>query len=133
MADDVVTVVRKFLDGVFSLDGDAAVAQISDDVTMEFALAPDGLPRRLEGKQAADLVRGMLSEFWSELRSTRMDIRREVDPERVVAEYASEGTLANGKPYVQNYAGHFTVRDGKIIRYAEYCDPFPVLAGMETN
>ncbi|MGW0574948.1 nuclear transport factor 2 family protein [Streptomyces sp. NPDC002920] len=132
MTTDAVATARRFLEGVFALDAETAVADLADDIVMDFPLSPEGLPRRIEGKEAAvGLIRSLVPDFWKEIRSTRMDIRFEADPERCVAEFASEGTLANGKPYIQSYVSLFTVREGKIARYAEYCDPFPILAGLE--
>lgn len=109
------------------------IAELDEQIVLEFPHAPDGVPSRLEGKETvAQFIRGWIPDFWSELRSTRLEVRAEADPERAVAEYASEGTIAsNGKPYVQKYAGMFVVRGGKIVYHAEYFDPLPVLAGLE--
>ncbi|MGW1783676.1 nuclear transport factor 2 family protein [Streptomyces sp. NPDC002143] len=132
MSDENATVARKFLQGVFDLDAEVAIAQLADDVKMDFVFAPKGFPQRIEGVgAAAELLRSMVSGFWRDIRSTRMDIRPEADPQRLAAEYASEGTLANGKPYNQKYASFFTVRDGKIVRFTEYADPFPILDGVQ--
>ncbi|MGW0578800.1 nuclear transport factor 2 family protein [Streptomyces sp. NPDC002920] len=134
MTDDNATVARTFLEAVFELDAEVAIAQLADDVTMDFMFAPEGFPRRSEGiEEAAKLLRSMVSGFWLDIRATRMDVRHEADPQRVAAEYASEGTLANGKPYVQKYASFFTVHNGKIVRFTEYADPFPILAGVQES
>ncbi|MGW1783724.1 nuclear transport factor 2 family protein [Streptomyces sp. NPDC002143] len=131
MTTDAVATARRFLEGVFALDAETAVADLADDIVMDFPLSPEGLPRHVEGREAAvAVIRSIVPDFWKEIRSTRMDIRFEADPERCVAEFASEGILANGKPYIQSYVSLFTVRDGKIVQYAEYCDPFPILDGL---
>lgn len=128
-----VNVVRRFLTAEFELDADGMCRELADEIVIEFPHAFEGMQRRYEGKDVVEpMIKQWICEFWSDLRLTKLDIRAEADPERVVAEYASSGTVAsNGKPYVNNYAGVFTVKGGKIIYHAEYFDPLPVMRGMD--
>jgi ketosteroid isomerase-like protein len=133
MTNNAVPVARRFLEAEFNLDAEGMIAELADDIVIEFPNAFDGMESRYEGKEVVSaMIRDWITSFWSELRSTRMDIRPEADPNRAVAEYRSEGKIAsNGKPYIQKYAGVFIVRDGKLAYHAEYFDPLPVMGGFE--
>lgn len=130
--DDAVSVARRFLEAEFNLDAEGMIAELADEVVLEFPHAFEGMPRKTEGKEAvAGFIRAWIPSWWSELKSTRLEVRAEADPERAVAEYASKGTIAsNGKPYIQDYAGMFIVREGKIVYHAEYFNPLPVMQGI---
>ncbi len=52
------------------------------------------------------------------------------DNTRVVAHYASEGTLIDGSPYSNSYLSLVTVEDGKIVCWIEFCDPAPLERGV---
>ena len=57
-------------------------------------------------------------------------MRGEADPERVIAQYTSTGTFANGKPYNNTYVNLCRVRNGKIVYSAEYFDSIALMAGL---
>lgn len=52
------------------------------------------------------------------------------DPERIVAEFASDASLVDGSPYRNTYVALATVRDGKIQHWTEFSDPAPIERGF---
>jgi uncharacterized protein len=132
MSDDATMVVRRFLDALFRLDGEAMIAMMSEDIVYEFPFAPDGQPRLIEGRaHVAPLVRAFTDGGFRSLKLIRLDVRAEADPGRVVVEMASEGVVAaNGRDYLQEYVSLITVRNGKITRKVEYYNPLPMIAAF---
>ena len=131
MADDAVAVVERYLEALRRLDP-ALLAEISDEeFVFELPFAPDGMPKRVETKRAMiDFVRPVLAGLWKEIEFPTLEVRAEADPERVIAQYTSRGTFANGAPYKQTYVSLFRVRNGKIVYLAEYCDAIALAAGL---
>jgi ketosteroid isomerase-like protein len=131
MADDSVAVVRRYLEGLQRMDFEAMLAEVADDMVLALPVAPDGMPKRVEGKQAfIEFFGPVAAGLWKELVISDLDVRGEADPSRVVAEYTSTGTFGNGKPYANTYVNLCTVRDGKIVYTAEFFDPIALLPGL---
>ncbi|WP_030261406.1 nuclear transport factor 2 family protein [Streptomyces violens] len=100
----------------------------AEEGVMEFPFAPEGWPRRLDGKAAvADYMRHYpdhidLHDF-PDLR-----IHRTEDPETIVVEMLGVGRLvATGKPFDMTYIAVVTVREGRITSYRDYWNPLAVL------
>jgi hypothetical protein len=132
MADDAVAVVRRYLEALRRLDPEAMFAEISDEeFVLELPLAPDGMPRRVEGKQGLiDFFGPVAAGLWKEIEFPTLEVRGEADPSRVIAEYTGRGTFANGAPYNQTYVNLCRVRNGKIVYSAEFFDPIALAAGL---
>ncbi|MFI5673061.1 nuclear transport factor 2 family protein [Streptomyces cellulosae] len=99
-----------------------------DHGVFEFPFAPDGWPRRLEGKAAiADYMRGYpdhidLHDF------PYVEIHQTNAPQTIVVEMRAVGLLvATGSPYDMTYIAVVTVEDGRITRYRDYWNPLVVL------
>lgn len=96
----------------------------ADDVIAEFPFAPEGSPRRLEGREALyEYLRNYPNVI--DVRSIpHVHIYSTDDPDVAIAEWSSSGeVLANGNPYEMSYATFVTFRDGLIVNYREYWDP----------
>jgi uncharacterized protein len=88
--------------------------------------------RRIEGGTAfVDFVRRVPETFDEErLQAFRIETYAS-DPHELVAEYRSDmKVLATGERYRNTYVSRFSIRDGKIARFAEYCDPVPLLEAL---
>jgi ketosteroid isomerase-like protein len=108
---------------------DSLLGLFADDVIFEFPYAPDGLPKRLEGKAAlaAHLERlGPLINFGPmELGNVYSD------GETVIFEFSCTGEgVATGAPYNQVYVSVVTLREGRIARYRDYWNPLVVLKAL---
>lgn len=101
----------------------------TDDIIFEFPFAPEGLPRRLEGRAAltAHMARlGPLIAFGDLVLEA-------VYPsgETVVLEFSCAGAgKATGLPYDQHYISVITLRDGRIAHYRDYWNPLTVLSAL---
>lgn len=130
MSEQVET-VRRYLEGLTRMDGAAMKAELADDVVLHLPTAPEGLPQRVEGKAALSaFLDGITAGFWKEITFSGLQVRAEADPERVVAEYSSVGTFANGAPYQQQYVNLCRVRGGKIVETTEYFNPLALMPGL---
>ncbi|GEC07758.1 hypothetical protein SSP24_54130 [Streptomyces spinoverrucosus] len=98
-----------------------------DDGVFEFPFAPDGWPRRLEGKAAvADYMRGYPDHI--DLHDIPdLKIHRTDDPGTIVVEMRGVGRLVkSGEPYDMAYIAVVTVTDGRITHYRDYWNPLAI-------
>ncbi len=108
---------------------DGLLGLFTDDVIFEFPYAPDGLPKRLEGRAAlaAHLERsGPLLTFGP------MELGKvyAVD-ETVIFEFSCSGKgVETGMPYNQRYISVVTLRKGRIAHYRDYWNPLVVLTAL---
>ena len=132
MTNGSVEVVRRYLEALRRLDPEAMFAELDEDVVLELPVAPEGMPKRVEGKKAfAEFFAPVAAGLWKEIRFPTLDVRAEADPELVVAEYTSEGIFANGRPYANTYVNLCRVRGGKIVETKEFFDPLALIAGLQ--
>jgi ketosteroid isomerase-like protein len=108
------------------LDKDIAawVALWDDDGVLEFPFAPEGWPRRLEGKAAVlDYMRDYpahidLHDF------PDLTIHETGDAGTIVVEMRGVGRLVkSGEPFDMTYIAVVTVADGRIRHYRDYWNP----------
>ncbi|WP_037913521.1 nuclear transport factor 2 family protein [Actinacidiphila yeochonensis] len=99
----------------------------AEDGLMEFPFAPDGWPRRLEGRAAvAEYMRHYpdhidLHDFPALL------IHQTADPETIVVEMRGVGRLVEtDAPFDMTYIAVVTVQDGHITSYRDYWNPLAV-------
>ncbi|MEU0212777.1 nuclear transport factor 2 family protein [Streptomyces canus] len=99
-----------------------------DNGVFEFPFAPDGWPKRLEGKAAiADYMRGYpdhidLHDF------PYVETHQTTAAQTIVVEMRAVGRLVEtGSPYDMTYIAVVTVEDGRITRYRDYWNPLVVL------
>jgi ketosteroid isomerase-like protein len=127
-----IAVAGRFLAAMSRLDAQGMFAECSAEVLSEFPACPAGAPRKFTSRQA---VQGFFSAailpIWSEYTMERVAVHALADdPQTVVADYASTGSLRDGSPYQNSYLSLFTVQDGKIVRWLEYFDPAPLAHGV---
>ncbi|MFI6082964.1 nuclear transport factor 2 family protein [Streptomyces sp. NPDC051217] len=94
---------------------------------LEFPFAPDGWPKRLDGKAAiGDYMRGYpdhidVHDF------PDVEIHQSTVAETVVVEMRGVGRLVEtDKPFDMNYIAVVTVKDGLITHYRDYWNPLAV-------
>ncbi|AJP01485.1 phenazine biosynthesis protein PhzA/PhzB [Streptomyces cyaneogriseus subsp. noncyanogenus] len=95
-----------------------------DEGVFEFPFAPEGWPKRLEGKAAvADYMRAYPDHI--DLHDVpELTIHETGDPETIVAEMRAVGRLVrSGDPYEMSYIAVVTVSGGRITRYRDYWNP----------
>ncbi|MFI2669836.1 nuclear transport factor 2 family protein [Streptomyces albidoflavus] len=111
------------------LDKDIAawVALWAEDGLMEFPFAPDGWPRRLEGKEAvAAYMRHYPDHIYLHAFPDLL-VHQTTDPETIVVEMRGVGRLVESDaPFDMTYIAVVTVRDGHITSYRDYWNPLAV-------
>lgn len=106
----------------------AWVALWAGDGLMEFPFAPDGLPRRLEGKEAIAAYMRHYPDHIDLHGFPDLRIHRTTDPETIVAEMRGVGRVVEtDAPFDMSYIAVVTVRDGHITFYRDYWNPLAVL------
>ena len=121
-----LALVRRFIDAINDSWNVAVMRDlISEDFLFVIPFAPEWFPVRYEGREKAlaflDSVRELMDP--ENLHDLRIDTWAS-DPGEVIALYKSDTRMkATGLPYRNEYVAHFTVREGRITRFAEYLDP----------
>ncbi|MDX3458114.1 nuclear transport factor 2 family protein [Streptomyces sp. ME02-8801-2C] len=106
----------------------AWVALWDENGVMEFPFAPDGWPKRLDGREAvADYMRSYPDHI--ELHDfPDLTIHETIDPQVIVVEMRGVGRLVGtGGPFDMTYIAVVTFRDGLITSYRDYWNPLAVL------
>lgn len=101
----------------------------TDDIIFEFPFAPEGLPARLEGR---DALAAHLARLGPLLSLGEMELHA-VYPsgDTVIAEFSCKGRgVQTGLPYDQLYVSVITLRAGRIARYRDYWNPLVVLSAL---
>ena len=115
-------VVRQLIELVGSLQINAALELVTDDLVLEFPFRGDGGPRRLEGDDAKNFIRAM-PKLFSQLPFRDVVVHGRLPSGHVVAEYRSDGITHAGRPYPNSYVAFFELRDGRVAFWREYFDP----------
>ncbi len=124
-------VLQRFLAANEVLDVDGMFQEIGRDAVWLFPTAPAGAPRTVSGKETNRQFFDSIRPMWATFDLTFTDVHALAgDDSRVVAHYASEGTLIDGSHYANSYLSLVTVEDGKIVRWIEFCDPAPLERGV---
>ncbi|MFB7598836.1 nuclear transport factor 2 family protein [Streptomyces sp. NPDC056160] len=105
----------------------AWVALWAEDGLMEFPFAPDGWPRRLEGKEAIATYMRHYPDHIDLHDFPDLRIHQTTDPATIVVEMRGVGRLVeSGAPFDMTYIAVVTVRDGHITSYRDYWNPLAV-------
>ncbi|MER6784358.1 nuclear transport factor 2 family protein [Streptomyces sp. NPDC000658] len=105
----------------------AWVALWAEDGLMEFPFAPDGWPRRLEGKEAITAYMRHYPGHIDLHDFPDLRIHQTTDPQTIVVEMRGVGRLvASDAPFDMTYIAVVTVRDGHITSYRDYWNPLAV-------
>ncbi|MEU3712023.1 nuclear transport factor 2 family protein [Streptomyces catenulae] len=105
----------------------AWVALWAEDGLMEFPFAPDGWPRRLEGKEAIAAYMRHYPDHIDLYDFPDLRIHQTDDPQTLVAEMRGVGRLReSGTPFDMTYIAIVTVQEGHITSYRDYWNPLAV-------
>ena len=133
MSDDTRTqnleAVRRAFRGVSNFDADEMLANYTDDLVMELPYAdPPSVMVGLENIRP--YLAGAFKVFQFRLDIT--DVHECDDPDKLVVEYVSEGTVTTtGKPYANTYIGVYWFRDGAICKVREFYNPVPSMQSLQ--
>jgi ketosteroid isomerase-like protein len=129
-ADADRAVVEAYLDAVGRLDLPAIEATFAEDVELVLPYAPPGFPKVSRGRAEAMKVypEGLMEPM--NFAGYRIDAL-EGRPGECVAEYTSDTrVIPTDRPYRNTYISRFSVRDGRIVRLAEFFDPIVLVTAL---
>ena len=116
---------QRFLDR----DLDGVVDLMAEDVVIENPFAPDGFPRRIEGRES---FRARLTERFASSGVTfeKFDpvvIHQTTDPDVIICEFELHGRVPSlDRRFTRQYIQVLRARDGKIAHWRDYFNPAQV-------
>lgn len=123
--------VEAALAAVSDGDVDRQLEQCSDDFVLEFPFAEPS--KRVEGKAVVREYLGAALALFA-IRIRLDSIYACTDPDTLVVEYSSEGTVpSTGREYANRYITVFMFRDGKIRLQREYYNPVPAMRALASG
>ncbi|KQT53796.1 phenazine biosynthesis protein PhzA/PhzB [Aureimonas sp. Leaf454] len=126
-----VDLLRRSFDRFLLKDMKGWTDLCAETVVAEFPFAPDGFPKRIEGRAALyEYLRGY-PDVIDVTSLPTLRIYATEDPAVAVADWSVSGrVIANGNAYEMSYATFATFRDGLMITYREFWDPMTFLAAL---
>ena len=130
-----LAVVRRYIDAINAWDFDTKRALLAEDAVFEMPYAPEGFERRIVGR---DNIIAFVETIPAMIDAENLhDVQLETynsDPGEIVAEYKSDMVIKpTNAPYRNEYVSRFTVRDGRITRFAEHYDPIRLIVALGGN
>ena len=128
---EAAQILKRSLDTFASKDMKAWSELCAENVVVEFPVAPEGSPSKLEGRRAIyEYLRNYPSMI--DIKAiTASKIYPTDDPNTAIADWSVDGTvISNGNPYIMSYATFVTVQNGLIVKYKEYWNPLAFLKAM---
>ncbi|MEU5498596.1 nuclear transport factor 2 family protein [Streptomyces griseofuscus] len=105
----------------------AWVALWAEDGLMEFPFAPDGWPRRLDGREAIAAYMHPYPDHIDLHDFPDLGIHQTIEPETIVVEMRGVGRMVEtDAPFDMTYIAVVTVRDGRFTSYRDYWNPLAV-------
>jgi uncharacterized protein len=126
-----VDLLRRSLDTFLAKDMKGWSELCADYVVAEFPFAPEGSPRRLEGRDALyEYLRNYPSVI-DVASIPNLRIYATDDPNVAIAEWSASGkVLTNGNAYEMSYATFVTFKNGLMTNYREYWNPLAFMQAM---
>lgn len=102
---------------------DDVVDLMHDDLVFELPYGPEGM-QGPDNKQQYAAKQNFVFQLFSDFNIAVTELHRTLDPNELVAEYASKCTVkATGGPYNNRYVGVLSFKDGKIVAWKEFHNP----------
>lgn len=128
---DVHELLMAGLNGLVNGEVEPWLDMFTDDGAMEFPYALEGMPKRIEGREALanHLVR--FPDRFDFSSFSDPTFHYSTNPEVMIAEFSCQAqVLSTGRPYNQSYVSVITIRDGKIANYRDYWNPLVALQAL---
>jgi uncharacterized protein len=124
----------KGMDSLSAGDTNSWLEMFADDGAMEFPYAPEGRPRRVEGKPALAAYMAEIPKLFRIDRVVSFVAHPVADPDLAIIEFSVEGELLESRqPYNQSYVGIIRLRNGKIVNYRDYWNPLAAMTVRPTK
>ena len=97
------------------------------DAVHEFPFAPEGAPRRLEGRDTIAAYMGQLPKLirFGSLSDVRV---REAGDEVIIEATGHHRRVSDDTPRELSYVWFITLRDGKVTHFRDYMNPLQLSA-----
>jgi ketosteroid isomerase-like protein len=125
-------IVSRYIDAINRSDLDTQKELYAEDAVFEMPYAPEGFDRKIVGRDNIIAFLQTVSTLTDaeNLHDIRLDTYHS-DPGEVIAEFNSDMVMKpTGAAYRNEYVARFTVRDGRITRFAEYYDPIRLVIAL---
>nr|WGD87174.1 nuclear transport factor 2 family protein [Bacillus subtilis] len=114
--------LRKFMAYMLEKDMKSWMELWDENAVFEFPYAPEGSPKRIEGKAA---IYDYIKDYPKQIHAPT--VYRSADTNTMIAEFQCDGhVVETGSPYRQSYISVIETRDGRIVRYKDYWNPLVV-------
>lgn len=126
-----IALVQRFLEALNGWDFATIGELLHPEITYVLPYAPAAFPRETRGHAAVMAFLRSVPDFAAEenLHDIRIDAFAH-DADELVAEFRSDMKLTSGRPYRNTYVARVTVRDGRIVRFAEHFDPIALVEAL---
>jgi ketosteroid isomerase-like protein len=127
-----VELVRRMIDAINREDMGALEAVLHEEAVLELGFTPEQFPRITSPR---DAIIAFVSSVpgWLEPENLH-DVTVETyasNPNELIAEYKSSTRVkSSGMPYDNEYVVRISVRDDKIVRFAECFDPIRLVVAL---
>lgn len=119
--------LKKFMAYMLEKDMKSWMELWDENAVFEFPYAPEGSPKRIEGKAA---IYNYIKDYPKQIHLssfTTPTVYRSADSNTVIAEFQCDGhVIKTGLPYRQSYISVIETNDGRIMRYKDYWNPLVV-------
>jgi ketosteroid isomerase-like protein len=116
--------VRAFFRQLETMDtGDRFVALFTEDAKQVMPFSPEGFPKLLDGREAIRNQYSGLPNAYTHMRFPGLAIRDMASPNEFFVTFRGDIGLKSGGRYDNEYAGYFTLREGRIAEYREFFNP----------
>jgi uncharacterized protein len=125
-------IVRRYIDAINSWDFATMRELLADDAVFEMPFAPSGFERKIVGREDILAFLETVPEIIDaeNLHDVRFATHHS-DAGEIVAEYRSDMVIKpTNAEYRNEYIARFTIRAGKITRFAEYYDPIRLVVAL---
>lgn len=122
--------LQEWCDRLAEGDVDGGLALLDDGVVVLAPFVPDPIPKRMDGREAFAAAFRPVGALFSVFTWTALEIHACAEEGLAFGLGSAEITLADGRPYSQDYVMVVRAAAGLIIEYREYMDPIRAQAAL---
>jgi ketosteroid isomerase-like protein len=131
LAQQNIALLLRHLHAINAWDFDTMRAILHPDIALELPFVVGDFPKVTQGFDAVMEFMQAVPAFAEAENLHDFSIHAFADdPNELVAEYRSDMTLTNGRPYRNTYVVRATVSGGKLIRFREHFDSIALLEAL---
>ena len=126
-----VELLQSYLNAINSWDFAAMRTFLHPEISYEIPWVPEPFPKVTQGLDKVMAFLETVPAFAEAENLHDFQIHAFAgNPDELVAEYVSDMQLTSGREYKNSYVVRASVKDGKIIRFAEHMDTTKLIVAM---